>query len=127
MIIVNTPIFVFPLASTITPILKNNTIVTVLDRKFVMMIAKTIRITTTANGGSPLTKLKIFPNHGEIPVFSADSGVANTDTVPAKMIGGQATSFIAAGTFRIGLPSIRTRASTTIASRAGITTPMLFR
>ena len=113
--------------SSTAPILKNSTMVTVLDRKFVMMMASRNRTAMIPNcGRSPMTGCRTLPSHTLIPVDSADSGTAKQDTVPAKSRGGHGTCFIAAGTFRTALPLERIRARNTIPRIAGITTPMLF-
>ena len=125
---VNAAIFVFPPANSTAPMLKNSTIVTVLDRKFVIMIAKIINTTITPNGESvDITGFSILLNHNVIPVASDDNGAANTDTVPAKMIGGHGTCLNAFGTSKTGLLSNLTIASTQIARIAGTTTPSLFK
>lgn len=77
MMIVNAAIFVFPVAKSTAPMLKNSTIVTVLDRKFVKIIAIAIKITMIPNGGKPaIIGWKMFPNHAVMPVASDASGVA---------------------------------------------------
>ena len=114
-IIVNAAIFVFPPANSTAPMLKNSTIVTVLDRKFVIMIARMISRTITPNGDSlDITGCKQLLNQTVIPVASDGNGVANTDTVPAKMIGGHGTCLNACGTSRTGLSSNLTIARTTL-------------
>src|SRR5699024_4912978 len=89
---VNAAMFTWSMDSSTAPILKNSTMVTVLDRKFVMMMASRNSTAMIPNcGRPPSTGCSTLPSHTLIPVASEDRGTAKQDTVPAKSRGGQGT------------------------------------
>ena len=85
--IANIPMLVEPPFNNATPILKKIVIVTILDIKFVMNTAPSVRAMTTINGFTPVNSgCSTFAIQTLIPVASEVTGVAITLTTPAKMI-----------------------------------------